>query len=376
MTAEAKTARWRIVTAWVLVVVATIVALGASLDVWVNRQALDTDNWVATSSNMLENDQIRQALSVYLVDQLYANVDVQAQLEQRLPDQLDPVAAPLAAGLHQAAIGAADGLLGRPRTLEAWRFANRRAHKLFIAVIDNKTNRLETANGEVVLDLRPLIANLAREVGLGGKLSAKLPPDAGRLVILKADQLGAAQTAVRAIRAMSYFLGILVLALYALAVFLAGTGRRRTMIMASGFSLLLVGITLLVIQRLAGQWVVDSLMTNVDFKPAAAAAWGIGTQLLRNIGINLLTYGTAIAAAAWLVGESRPTTAIRRWLAPTLREHPVVVYAVVTVGLFIFLAAGPTDASRLIPLLMLFGFAYFGVEVLRRQTAREFPVTG
>jgi hypothetical protein len=148
------------------------------------------------------------------------------------------------------------------------------------------------------------------------------------------------------------------------------------MIMASGFSLLLVGIALLVTRWLAGQWVVDSLTTNVDFKPATAAVWGIGTHLLRNMGINLLAYGTAIVAAAWLAGGSRPATAIRRWIAPMLREHPVVVYAVVTAGLLIFLAAGPTDASRLIPLLILFGFAYLGVEVLRRQTAREFPVTG
>jgi len=374
--ASAKTARWRIITAWVLIVVATIVALGASLDVWVKRQALDTNNWVATSSTMLENDQIRQALAAYLVNQLTANVDLQQQLEQRLPAQLDPVAAPFAAALRQAAVPAANGLLSRPRTQKAWELANRHAHKLFIAVIDNKAKRLETTNGEVVLDLRPLIANLAQDEGLGGKLAAKLPPNAGRLVILKSNQLGAAQTAVRTIRAMSYFLGILVLGLYALAVFLVGSGRRRTMIIASGFSLLLVGIALLVIRRLAGHWVVDSLTANADFNPATAAVWGIGTQLLRNIGINLLAYGTAIVTAAWLAGGSRPATAIRRWVAPALREHPVVVYAVVSFGLLVFAATGPTDASRLIPLLILFGFAYLGVEVLRRQTAREFPATG
>jgi hypothetical protein len=50
-----------------------------------------------------------------------------------------------------------------------------------------------------------------------------------------------------------------------------------------------------------------------------------------------------------------------------------VVYAVVTLGLLVFLVTGPTDSSRLIPLLILFGLAYLGVEVLRRQTVREFP---
>ena len=52
--------------------------------VWVKRQALDTDAWVDTSTNLLENDQVREALSVYIVDQLYANADPQAVLEERL----------------------------------------------------------------------------------------------------------------------------------------------------------------------------------------------------------------------------------------------------------------------------------------------------
>ena len=40
------------------------------------------------------------------------------------------------------------------------------------------------------------------------------------------------------------------------------------------------------------------------------------------------------------------------------------------------LLAGPTDAQRIYPLLILFVFAYIGTEVLRRQTLREFPETG
>ena len=98
-----------------------------------------------------------------------------------------------------------------------------------------------------------------------------------------------------------------------------------------------------------------------------------GRNLLRNVAINFIVYGVVIALAAWIAGPSRPATALRRWLAPSFRDHPVIVYAVVTVGLLIFLASGPTDSSRLIPLLILFGFAYIGVEVLRRQAAREFP---
>jgi hypothetical protein len=72
--------------AWILIVVASVVALGAAMDVWVKRQALDT-NWTAATADMFQNDQIRGALSLYVVNELYDNVDVQAALQQRLPSR-------------------------------------------------------------------------------------------------------------------------------------------------------------------------------------------------------------------------------------------------------------------------------------------------
>jgi hypothetical protein len=50
-----------------------------------------------------------------------------------------------------------------------------------------------------------------------------------------------------------------------------------------------------------------------------------------------------------------------------------VIYGAVSLVLILVLLAGPTDAQRIFPLLILFGFAYVGTEVLRRQTMREFP---
>ncbi len=358
-----------------LIVVASIIALVAALNVWVKRQVLDTNNWTTTSSSLLENDEIRGALSVYLVNQLYTNVDVQARIQQRLPEQLKGLAAPLAAASRGAATNGVDELLSRPRVQQAWKEANRRAHTLFIAVIDGKTEKLKTTNGKVVLDLSPLVEQLANRQGLIGTAAQKLPPDAGKLVIMDSKQLDTAQKAVKVIRVLSYFLTILALALYALAVYLA-RGARRTTLMGIGFAVLTVGIILLGVRRFAGDYVVDSLTKNPDFKAATRAAYEIGTHLLRNTALNLVFYGAAIVVAAWLAGPSRPATAIRRWLAPTFRDRPVVAYAVFTLGLFIVVITGPTDASRLVPLLILFGFAYLGLHVLRRQTLREFPTPG
>jgi hypothetical protein len=371
--AVGKPPRWRRITPWVLIVVATIIAIAAAMNVWAKRQALDTDNWVATSSQLLENDEIRQALSVYLVDQLYSNVDVKTELQQELPPNLQGLAAPLSSALQVAAVRVMDELLSRPRVQEAWKAANRRAHKLFIAVIDDKGERLQTTNGKVVLDLRPLVEQLSQRQGIVGQAAQKLPPDAGQLVIMDSKQLGAAQTAVRVIKVLSYFLAILALALYALAVYLGGRGHRRANLMGVGFAILFVGVLILAVRRFAGDWVVDALTKNPSFKDATKASWSISTHLLRNAAVGLVVYGAVIVVGAWLAGPSRAATAVRRWLAPTLRERPIVVYAVVTLGLLVFLITGPTDSSRLIPLLILFGFAYLGVEIFRRQAAKEFP---
>jgi len=80
-----------------------------------------------------------------------------------------------------------------------------------------------------------------------------------------------------------------------------------------------------------------------------------------------------IMFAAWIAGPAGAARWSRRKLSPTMSDHPVVIYGVVALVLCLILLAGPTDAQRIFPLLILFAFAFVGTEVLRRQTIREFP---
>src|SRR4051794_28630919 len=99
----------------ILVVVGTLLAFLAVLAIWISRQALETDQWTQTSSELLESPAIRTALAGYLVDQLYANVDVTGQVRSALPKRAQPLAGAAAGALRR---GAADGpppALPRPR---------------------------------------------------------------------------------------------------------------------------------------------------------------------------------------------------------------------------------------------------------------------
>jgi hypothetical protein len=363
--------RKRAIAVWSLVGLATVLLLASSLTVWAKRQVLDTNNWVDTTGRLLENSEIRGALSLYLVNSLYNNVDVTAKVREALPPKRAGLAPVVAGALRQFSERAANQLLASPRFQNLWEKVNRRAHENLIAVLNGKdVRRFHTEKGTVVLDLSPLVQRLSGRLGF----AEKLQPDAGKITILKSHQLDAAQTGLKVIKALTIFLVFVVFALYGLAIYLAG-GHRRRIFRAVAVSFLFAGILVLVVRRLVGTAVIDSLVKADTVKPAGNAAWSIGTDLLRDIGIALLAYGAVGLIGAWLAGPTRWATGIRRWLAPTFRSQPGVVFGVVGFAYLLVILWGPTAASRqLLGIVILGVLLFFGVAVLRRETLAEFPV--
>jgi len=363
---------------WGLFAVATILLFVSSLTVWAKRQLLDDQAWANSSTQLLANDDVRGAIAQKLSDGLFAQIDVEAQLRERLPPRSQAAAAPLAAALqNNVGPAAANRLLQRPRVQALWQNANKRAHAAVLRVLEGKdlgpNGNISTANGEVTLDLRPAITQLATRLGIEDKLKANADPTAGQIVIMKSDQLGAAQTAVKILKALSSLLLIAVFALYALAIYLA-EGRRRWLLGATGASLVFVGLLIASLRRFVGGVVVDSLVKTQANKHPVSVIWGIETSVLRDIGILLVVYGALVLIATALAGPNRPALAFRRWLAPIFRHHPVAVWAT-GIGVFLLLiAVGPRAGNRqLVGLAILAVTAAIAIEALRRQTLREFP---
>src|SRR4051794_26951719 len=94
----------------VLVTLAVLTGFLAVLATWVHRQALNTNNWTNTSTKLLEDPKIRDALSAYLVDQLFTNVDVAGELQAVLPPRAQPLAGPVSGFLRELANRAAPEL--------------------------------------------------------------------------------------------------------------------------------------------------------------------------------------------------------------------------------------------------------------------------
>src|SRR5881394_1848024 len=353
-----------------LVVLGSLLAFLSVFAIWTERQALNTDDWVDTSGRLIQNEKVRAAVSSYLIDQLYENVNVEKELEDILPGETKQLAGPVSGGLRQVAGGGAEQVLQSTTAEELWKDANRAAHEQLLAVLENKKEAVSTAEGNVTLNLGSLVTNLASQVGIGAKLAEKLPPDAGQVTILRSDQLKTAQDIAVAIKGLALVLSLLT---FGLAIYLSKEGRWVT-ILFCGIGLVAAGFAVIVFRSVAGGIVVDQLVTDESVKPAAEATWSIGTSLMTSIATTVIVFGVLLGIAGWLGSPTGSARSSRRFMAPVLRDYiPYVYTGLVIVVCIYFLSASVQNLRSFLTTLVIAAFAAFGIHELRRQSEEEFP---
>jgi hypothetical protein len=358
--------RGRRALVWTLIVLASVIGLASILTTWVHRQMLDNQAWTDASAQLIENPEVQDRLSVFLVNELYDNVDVASGLEERLPENLRPLASPVAAALRQPATDGVKRLLEAPRVQQLWIDANAVAHQKLVNVLENKTgNGISTGDGVVTLDLSQLVTEIGTDLGVPASALAKIPPDTGVITVMRSDQLSAAQTAVPGLL-------VLVLGLFALAVYLA-RGERRETLRNVGFAFVLVGLIVLVVRRVGGNVAVDAL-TAPQGEHAGHEAWLIGSAILSQIGWATILYGAIAVAGTIFAGPTATATRVRARVAPVLNERPGVAWAAVGAVFLLLVLWGGTHALRTWwGILLLGALIVIGVVALRHQTQREFP---
>jgi hypothetical protein len=324
-----------------LIILGALCIFISTLGIWIRDVALDEDEWANTSAQLLQSEDVRNVLSVYIVDQSYAASDAEARLEAALPEQLKPLAGPISAQLRGVAYEAVARALERPRVQELWRSANRAVNAQLVDVLEGNTERLQATNGAVVLNLDQIVTDVTGSIGAGegaaGALEGRIEP----ITILESDQLSSAQKAVKLLKALSFWPFILGVALWAGAVYLAA-GRRRPTIRSIAWSLVIIGLLILAIRRVVGNAVIDNLVEAESVRAAASDVWTVLTSLLAQSAVAGIFVGLVTVIAMWFAGPGARATAGRRWLAPAFRDHPLMVHATLAVVLLLFLGRDTT----------------------------------
>jgi len=292
-----------------LLVLALVLTLGAVIAIWLDRQALSGSGWSDTSVHVLDNSQVRTAISAEIVSQMFMRADV----DQRLQDAVGPLAPAAEHELKKLADKVAYRALATKQIQRTWRAANSGAHRQLVADIEHNSGK------DVYLRLTPILNQLLKELRSSKPVSSLPAPvrqvldihidTDTRIRVLRADQVDKVRVAINTVRNLVLVLSLLAGICFVLAIAVA-TGRHRRAIAYVGGCLILCGGILVAARRLIGPPLADALVpaSQPVNRAAVRATWLIGTSQLRTMAIIAMIAGGVllVGAAIWALIDRRP----------------------------------------------------------------------
>jgi hypothetical protein len=356
---------------WLLIILGTVVMVLSTLHTWVERQLLDTDSWVDASTALLDDDDVREELSVRLVNALYENVDVGDAIDERLPEDLKGLGDPLSGVLRDPLVGTADRLLESGPVRVTWEEANRRAHEAVVAVLeDDVSDNVSTSGGKVVIDLGAVVVQVGEQIGLPEDVLDAIPEDAGQFEVVDSSRLEDAQTSVKVIKILSVVFFVVVIIFYVAAMYLAHNWRREA-VRNVGLATALGGLVVLIALRLGIGVIADSPDTP-GTRAAAKSILSIGTVLLRQMGWSEVLIGLLVALGASLLGPARYAKRVRHFSAKAFQRSPVAAWIGLATLVLVLLAWSPFSAGgNWLTVLIVLVLVVVGIEALRRTSLAE-----
>jgi hypothetical protein len=308
----------------------------------VDRTVYDTDTFVATTDNVLDDKDVQEVLADRFAQELYAGADVDARMQNQLPEGLKFLALPLGNLSEQVLRNASLRLMERQPFEGPRNDALRETHARLIDAIEGRSAAVSTEGNAVVIDLRPVLEGVAEDVA-GRDLATRqqggaeapqippdvldrlppdvrarvesssdtgllsridLPPDAGRFVIEDSSVSWAYRIARYGNDAVYVLIGVTV-ALYALSVVVARD--RRSALRNAGIVFAIAGVISLAL-LLPVEYATRAVARHDDAATSVVEILTVGykEQSLTMIGVGALTAGVAA-----LFGQSSMAVALR-----------------------------------------------------------------
>ncbi|WP_371525268.1 hypothetical protein OG302_03260 [Streptomyces sp. NBC_01283] len=334
----------RRVLAALLIAVVAIVSVTSVVGVWGSRTTLNTDRWIATVGPLPEDPKVNAAVSTYLADQIFDQLDVRDRLSEALPPRASFLAAPVTGAVHDFMRDSISKLIATDQFQDLWRATNERAHRRIVAVLEKRNENVQVKGDTVTLNLLPMVNNLLTNLeqqlpsmfgkkldlpalssgevppGLHARiekaLGVSLPDSFGQIRLYNRNELGQLQDAVVLFKKAVVGLLIAVPVLLGLALWVS-PNRRRTLLQLGLWLVVTVTVLSSVLRAVRDQ-LLGQVPSGVYRDGLAAALWTVFTTL-RERGDQLLWLGVGIAVLAYLVGPGRLPTALRRYAAQGAR---------------------------------------------------------
>ena len=316
---------WRAIVAVVLITLGCILAPISVLGVWAGNEVSNTGRYVATVEPLVHDPAMQNYLTDQITNQITSRINITgtvnsaaAQLNSRglpkissLLNQFAPQIASSVTGFIHSTV---HSVVSSQAFATAWVQVNTVAHQGLVRVLSGQGGgTLSTSNGQIVLNLGPLIAVAKQDlVAHGFKLASSIPPVTPTLALFQAKDLGKAQWFYRLIKSRKIVLPILVLVFIAAGVYVA-RGRRQALV-GAGLGLAASMLILAIGLEIARSIYLSSVPTSVLPTDAAASVFDAFVHFIKEGLRALLVLGLVVAIGAFFTGPSRAAVQTRSGL--------------------------------------------------------------
>jgi hypothetical protein len=317
----------RRISAWVLVVLASILIPVSVIAVWAIRTVTDTDQYVETMAPLARNPVIQQGLATRATDALFSTKIVQNKVTQALPKSAKPLVTPLVSQLHTYVEGLALKVFQSEKFAQLWDTLNRHSHS---AVINTLTGKQTPAQqklakaGSIAINVSPALNQVISDLDARGITFfdplKTLTTNSVHFTVVSKSQVSKFSGLFNLIVKFKWVIPIVALVLALLAVALALERRKTLLRLAVGVALM----SMLVLVGLAlGRGIFIGQAAGGGFNSqGAAAVWDTVLRFLKADLRWTLLISVLVAFAAWVAGPARYAVWIRqtcakgaRWMA-------------------------------------------------------------
>ena len=332
---KAKTRRGHLprrISAWVLIVLASILIPVSVLSVWAINTVTNTDKYVETMAPLARDPIIVNGLATRATDALFSTHVVQNKVTQALPKPAKPLVAPIVNQVHSYVYGLALKVFSSPKFGKLWDTLNRHSHQAVVNILTGKQTPLQkklAKGGQIALNLSPALNTLISDLDAHGVTLFNpvktISTQGVNFTVVSKQQVSKFSGLFNLVVKGKWIVPVIALVLAILAVALAMERRKTLVRLAVGVALM----SLLLLGALsAGRGIFIGQAAGGGFQTqGAAAVWDTVLRFLKTDLRWTLLIAVLVALGGWVAGPARYAVWIRkttvagaRWVGAQAKE--------------------------------------------------------